>query len=164
VDINQQKEQFSSNFVRIVASVAGYALYKPEVDEDSVDWGIAAKGGIGFIYSPRLELQLKSTSRNVMVDYYVRYPLSLKNYNELRVNSHVPRILVVVLLPENLSDWVVHSEAELSIRHCAYWVSLREMPETQNATTVTIELPRSNQFTVEALSTMIHRIGEGGFP
>jgi hypothetical protein len=43
VDINQQKEQFSSNFVRVVAAVAGYALYKPEVDEDSVDWGIAAK-------------------------------------------------------------------------------------------------------------------------
>jgi hypothetical protein len=37
------------------------------------------------------------------------------------------------------------------------------MPETQNATTVTIELPRSNQFTEEALSTMIGRIGERGF-
>jgi hypothetical protein len=34
----------------------------------------------------------------------------------------------------------------------------------QNLTTVTIELPRTNQFTVEALSTMIQRIGEGGFP
>lgn len=42
MDINQQKEQFSSTFVRVVASVAGYALYMPEVDEDSVDWGIAA--------------------------------------------------------------------------------------------------------------------------
>jgi len=164
VDINQQKEQFSSNFVRVVAAVAGYALYKPEVDEDSIDWGIAAKGGIGSIDSPRLELQLKSTSRDVMDNHQVRYPLSLKKYNELRLNSHVPRILVLVLLPENLSDWVVQSEAELSIRHCTYWVSLRGMPETQNATTVTIELPRSNQFTVEALSTMIQRIGEGGFP
>jgi hypothetical protein len=66
VDINQQKEQFSSNFVRVVAAVVGYALYKPEVDEDSVDWGIAAKGGIGSIYSPRLELQLKSTSRDAV--------------------------------------------------------------------------------------------------
>jgi hypothetical protein len=101
--------------------------------------------------------------RNILSDA-VDTPLSLKNYNELRVNSHVPRILVVVLIPENLSHWVVQSEAELSIRHCAYWVSLRGMPETQNATTVTIELPRSNQFTVEALSTMIQRIGEGGFP
>ena len=43
MDINQQKEQFSSNFVRVVAAVAGHALYKPEVDEDSVDWGIVAK-------------------------------------------------------------------------------------------------------------------------
>ncbi|MCP2729084.1 DUF4365 domain-containing protein [Limnofasciculus baicalensis] len=73
MDINQQKEQFSSTFVRVVASVAGYALYKPEVDEDSIDWGIAAKGGRGSLYSPRLELQLKSTSRNVIHDAYLRY-------------------------------------------------------------------------------------------
>lgn len=66
--------------------------------------------------------------------------------------------------PKNeLKCEVVQSEAELSIGHCAYWVSLRGMPETQNATTVSIELPRSNQFTVEALSTMIHWFGEGSF-
>lgn len=164
MDINQQKEQFSSTFVRVVAAVAGYALYKPEVDEDSVDCGIAAKGGMGSLYSPRLELQLKSTSRKVINDAYLRYPLNLKNYNELRINTHIPRILVVVLIPENLSDWVVQSEAELSMRYCAYWISLRGKPETQNLTSVTIEIPRSNQFTVEVLQSMIQRIGNGGSP
>jgi hypothetical protein len=66
----------------------------------------------------------------------------------------VPRILVVVLVPENLVDWLVQSEDELSMRHCGYWVSLRGQPETVNATTVTVELPRSNQFTVEAVVSM----------
>jgi len=76
----------------------------------------------------------------------------------------VPRILVVVLVPENLADWLVHSEDELSMRHCGYWVSLRGQLETSNATTVTVELPRSNQFTVEAVVSMFQRISNGGFP
>jgi len=37
MDINQQKEQFSNAYIQAVASVAGYSLYKPNVDDDSVD-------------------------------------------------------------------------------------------------------------------------------
>jgi hypothetical protein len=59
VDINQQKEQFSNTYLQALTSVAGYSLYKPFVDNDSVDWGIAAKGGEGVVRAPRLELQLK---------------------------------------------------------------------------------------------------------
>ena len=42
VEINQRKEQFSNAYLQAVASTAGYSLYKPVVDDDSVDWGIAA--------------------------------------------------------------------------------------------------------------------------
>ena len=65
MEVNLQKEQFSNAYLQAVTAVAGYSLYKPFVDDDSVDWGIAAKGREGRIRSPRLELQLKSTSRNV---------------------------------------------------------------------------------------------------
>jgi hypothetical protein len=64
MDINQQKEQFSNIYLRAVTTVAGYSLYKPFVDDDSVDWGVAAKGGTGPIRAPRLELQLKSTKNS----------------------------------------------------------------------------------------------------
>ncbi|NJM61708.1 MAG: DUF4365 domain-containing protein [Oscillatoriales cyanobacterium RU_3_3] len=50
------------------------------------------------------------------------------------------------------------------LRHCGYWVSLREQPETQNSTAVTVELPRSNQFTVESITSIINRISQGGLP
>lgn len=105
MDISQQKEQFSNTYVRAIVSVAGYSTYRPEVDDDSVDIGIAARGGKGVIISPRLELQLKCTQRDILYDSSVRYQLNLKNYNDLRVNALVPRILVVVLVPENLADW-----------------------------------------------------------
>lgn len=49
MDINQQKEQFSNTYLQAITTVAGYSLYKPSVDDDSVDWGIAAKGVLGRI-------------------------------------------------------------------------------------------------------------------
>ena len=76
----------------------------------------------------------------------------------------IPRILVVLVLPENLANWLHQSEEELCIKYCAYWVSLRGMPETQNITTVTISLPRSYQFSVTALQSIMQRIGQGVEP
>jgi hypothetical protein len=40
MDINQQKEQFSITYVRAIAAVSGYSIYRPEIDNDSVDLGI----------------------------------------------------------------------------------------------------------------------------
>jgi hypothetical protein len=164
MDINQQKEQFSITYIRAIAAVAGYSLYRPEVDNDSVDLGIASRGSTGKILSPRLELQLKCTARGILDENYIKYPLNLKNYNDLKVNVLVPRILVVVLVPEKITDWLKQTESELCLRHCAYWVSLRGMPDTKNTTNVTIEIPRSNQFTPDALQAIIQRISFGDLP
>ena len=162
METSQQKEQFSNAYLQAVTSVAGYSLYKPAVDDDSVDWGIAAKGIIGRIRAPRLELQLKSTSRGVIKDNAISYPLKLKNYDDLRmIDFVIPRILIVVLLPDNLDEWVQQSEQELCMRYCGYWLSLRGMPETQNTSAVTVTIPRNNQFTVAALESIMQGIGQG---
>ncbi len=59
MEINQQKEQFSNAYLQAVASVAGYSLYKPAVDDDSVDWGIAARGTIGTYPCASLRIAAK---------------------------------------------------------------------------------------------------------
>jgi hypothetical protein len=82
----------------------------------------------------------------------------------LRIDPFVPRILVVVLVPENIENWIQQSEEEMCTRHCAYWVSLLGMPATRNTTSVTVELPRRNLFTVEALESMMQRISQRGLP
>ena len=61
MDLNQQKEQFSRAYVQAVAAAAGFATYIPDVDDDSIDMGIAA-GGKESRRRPRLELQLKCTA------------------------------------------------------------------------------------------------------
>ena len=54
--LDQQKEQFSKAFVHAVATIAGYGTYQPAVDDDSIDLGIAARGGLHTTRRPRLEL------------------------------------------------------------------------------------------------------------
>jgi hypothetical protein len=160
--INQRKEQFSRAYVHAVASVAGYALYEPYVDDDSIDCGIAMRGNGGTIFSPRVELQLKSSSRNIIKKDRIVYPLGLKNYNDLRVeNVLVPRILVVVVVPKDIDYWLAQTEEEMCFKHCGYWHSLNGMGETKSTTTVNVSLPREQQFTVEALRSIMERIGRG---
>jgi hypothetical protein len=110
-------------------------------------------------------LQLKSTSRDIQDDNSIRYPLKLKNYDDLRMDDFaIPRILVVVLIPETPEDWLTQSETELCIRGCGYWISLRGKPKTQNTNAVTVAIPRTNQFTVAALQSIMERISQGVQP
>jgi hypothetical protein len=106
MDINQQKEQFSLAYIKAVSSVAGFSLHKPSVDDDSVDIVLAQTGGNGTIRSPRIDAQLKCTSKDVIRENYIKFTLSLKNYNDLRPeNVLVPRILVVVIVPSEIDNW-----------------------------------------------------------
>lgn len=160
-----QKEQFSKAYVRAVVSVAGYTIYEPVVDDDSVDIGIAARGGRGTTRSPKLDLQLKCTERDVLSDEECRFQLSIKNYNDLRGEGlQVPRVLVVLIVPDELDNWVSQSEEEMIVRRCAYWVSLREYKETANISSVTIPIPRDNIFSVDALKEIMDMIASGRRP
>jgi hypothetical protein len=164
MNINQRKEQFSRAFIHGVASVAGYSIYKPEVDDDSVDVGMAASGGENTTRRPRLELQLKCTHVNQGGEDNLGYDLKRKNYNDLRVDTIVPRILVVVLVPEDITSWLRISPDEMCLHHCAYWLSLFGFPETENEDTVRVQLPRLAQFSPETLQEMMERINRGELP
>ena len=163
--LSQQKEQFSGAHLRAVASVAGYALYKPEVDDDSIDWGLAARGTAGTPRRPRLELQLKCSARDILRETHLHFPLEIKNYNDLRdPEVFVPRILVVVLVPALAADWLQQTETEMIMRHCGYWVSLRGEPATTNSDTVTVRLLREQQLTPDALRQLMQRVNDGENP
>jgi hypothetical protein len=165
MDLNARKEQFSGAYVRAVAAVAGFGAHVPTPDDDSVDFVIAARGGGGTVRSPRLELQLKCTSQQVLTPGCVRFPLKKKNYDDLRaVDVLVPRILVVVCVPDDDLQWIAHSEQELALRHCGYWVSLRGQPDNGNVASVTVEFPRANQFTPTSLVALMAHVGAGGAP
>jgi hypothetical protein len=165
MDIAQQKQEFSRAYVKAVAAASGYATFELSVDDDSVDLGIANRGGNGTTRSPRLELQLKCTDQDIVGDHTVDFPLKLKNYNDLRpTNVMVPRILVVVTVPRNVNEWTVHAETELLLRHCGYWYSLRGMPSVENVANVTVNIPRAQLFNVDGLQKIMNRISNEELP
>lgn len=165
MDPNECKQQFSFAYVRAVASTAGYAVTRPDVDEDSIDLTVSARGKLGRLRSPRLDVQVKCTSKDVLRDDGVHFHLNLKNYDELRADDClVPRMLIVVLVPSQKEAWLNHSEEELAIRHCGYWISLSGHPSTSNDQGKTVVLPREQQFTVQALESIMSRIASGELP
>ena len=108
-------------------------------------------------------MQVKATSTAVIDNEFIRYPLKLKNYNELRKSKTlVPKILVIILLPDNPSEWVNQSEEQLCLRRCGYWLSLKGQPATQNTESVTVYLPRQQLFTVSAVKNIMEQIETRG--
>lgn len=94
------------------------------------------------------------------------YPLKKKNYDDLRyTNVYVPRILVVVVLADDLNSWLYQCEEQLVIKHCAYWTSLRgekELPIGQE--TKSVRLSKDKIFNVETLQKLMDIISNGGNP
>jgi Domain of unknown function (DUF4365) len=115
---------------------------------------------------PELDVQLKSTTRAEMSDTEVIHDLEVRAYNLLR--EHLvpgwPRILVLLVLPEDEVEWLTHTVDELILRRCAYWVSLRGSEPVTAHRTVRIALPRGNVFSAEALVELLDRVKQGESP
>lgn len=161
IDPNQQKEQFSIAYFRAVAAAAGYNVYKPEVDDSSVDWGIKGYRVNGMRYIPQLELQLKCTANDEYLDSnIINFDLRQKNYNDLcDAELIIPRILVVVIVPNNGQQWLIQTEEHSKLKYCGYWHSLDGQPPIQR-TQRRIYLNRTSVFNVTQLQRIMQAIGE----
>lgn len=163
-----QKEQFSLAYVHAVTTVAGYTLEHVQVDIDSVDAIICSTDRTGNVHSPRCEVQVKCTHVNIATETELPFQLKMKNYDDLRdPNVLVPTILVVVFTPRDLDGWLEHSEEQLVLRRCGYWVSLRGLPEVISSARnprPTVKLPRRQRFNVEQVRGVMGRIAAGGLP
>jgi len=156
-------EQFSRAWVHAIASVAGFSVYQPSVDDDSIDMGFAKKGGGNTCRAPRIEAQLKCTGGSVVKSDSITFPLKIKNYNDLRLpNLLVPRILILIQVPKDLDESVRQADDELTLRHCGRWVCLRGFPPTKNDSTETIHIPSKNIFDMQALRNMMNSVEESG--
>ena len=161
---NEQKQQLSVAYVHAVAARAGYACQVKVPDEESVAVMISASGKVhemSIIRSPRLEVQLKTTASPQLKPDYLTYPLKLKNYQDLREETLVPKLLVVLMLPKSPAEWLEATEECMILRQCAYWASLLERPGIGNSTRVSVRLPRVQQFSVDQLQGMMRRISTG---
>jgi hypothetical protein len=106
-----------------------------------------------------LHVQLKAT-RIVPIEQEGKYSFSLplRQYNRLRETRLViPRILVVLYFPADPAEWLRHSEDALIAKRCAYWVSLRNAPASENVGNQTVYIPRAQVLSITALTDIMTR-------
>ncbi|RUS94630.1 hypothetical protein DSM106972_092670 [Dulcicalothrix desertica PCC 7102] len=147
MNLNTQKEDFSYAYIYAVSSSIGYSLQTAtrRLDDSGIDATITVPGKINSKRLPRFDIQIKSTSQDILKNESIKYRLTAKNYDELRENDpFIPQLLVVVLIPKNANDWLSQTEDSLCLKRCAYWLSLRGRPPLEEQTTITIEIPRQN--------------------
>lgn len=158
MDLGQRKEQFSHAVVRAIAASIGVSCYTLPVDDDSIDIGFAAK----TTGRPRVEAQLKCSERDILRHDGIHFALTKKNYDDLRIKDlDVPRILIVVLVPEDIGQWVTLEADQVVLRRCAWWLSLAGMPDRPNAANVTVILPLHQRLDGVALSMLMARPAGG---
>lgn len=162
--LNQQKEQLSAAYVLAIASAAQCSVKEVKVDDDSIDLTIVSKQAGKVYHAPELNIQLKATARASLCNDKITFKLKLKNYDELRVKTLVPRILVVMVVPDTPEQWIRQAEFKTQIYRCAYWVSLFGQSASPNNSSITIELPRANIFTPTELSRIMSGIADGELP
>ncbi len=109
-----------------------------------------------------LDIQAKSTTTRSLTATGVVYDLDVKNYDDLRdPQVGCPRILVLLVLPEDENEWTEQSEDHLLVRHAGYWLSLNGWGPTANQKTVRVALPRANLFSVQALESLMAKVRRG---
>ena len=163
MELSTQKEQFSIAYVKSLAAAVGLKYSIESVDDDSIDITLKGKGFNGEIISPVVDFQVKATSANCISGSSLRFPLSIKNYDDLRSERVVsPRYLLVLKLPDDEpQNWLTLGDDRISLKNSCYWFSLRAMPNTTNTTSVTVTIPIQQRFTPESLRAMMEKASNG---
>jgi hypothetical protein len=156
--VTDREEALSRAYIAAVAAGAGYVTSVTDFDRDGVDLQIRAGGAM----RPSLDIQIKATiNLGEPKGGLFRFPLKRRNYDLLMADTMIPRILVVMDLPKNESDWLEVTADRLILRRCAYWASLGGLGETANKESVTILIRSSNRFDVESLKALMEQARRG---
>lgn len=110
-----------------------------------------------------LDVQLKATVLTpVKADGNLSYFLhGVGRYDKLRkTTTNIPRIVIVLFLPKEHSEWLTHTDEQLAIKKCAWWVSLLNAPAMDNKSGTTIYLPEVQIFNPSSLREIMTRLSK----
>lgn len=164
--------ELSYAYLHAVAAHAGVSCNEGGRHEDGAGtdacltaWGPFPNGG--YREEVNLNVQLKATIKPpAEVDGSFSYYLDgIARYDILRSEAlSVPRILVVLFLPKEQHEWITHTDDALSLHKCAYWVSLRGAPKSDNNSGQTVYLPKTQRFDVQGLTSLLSAISRNEVP
>ena len=155
-----REEALSKAYAHAVAAAAGYTTAVYDYDRSGTDLLVQAGGR----RSPMLALQLKATVNLsplvAMRGEVFSFRLKAENYEWLREDSQVPRLLVVLDMPRSESEWITITTDELVLRRCAYWLNLHGSQQVF-AAQPTVHIPKSQVFDVPGLQGLMEQSRNG---
>lgn len=160
--ISHRQDGISGAYIRTICAVAGCGVEGITLDNDKVDYVVRSRVNGKVRSKPQIDIQAKCQMSGTATTDPIPYSLDLETYDSLRdVLVCNPRILVLVLVPDDVNEWITQSEHTLAFRHCAYWVSLKGQPDSKNASTQTVYIPRKNVFGPDTLQSMMSKTADG---
>ncbi|GLX96122.1 DUF4365 domain-containing protein [Herbidospora sp. NBRC 101105] len=158
------KEQFSLAFVHAITAAARCKISDLRVDDERVDFTVRQTANHRVYSSAVVDVQMKCTEQDVLKDDGVHWRLSRDHYDALRdPHTYNRKILVVLLVPSRLGEWLEVSDEGMLLRRSAYWTCL-EGGASIDTDSKTVVLPRERVFTVGQLLAILQRVGDGGAP
>jgi hypothetical protein len=147
-------------FIYALACAGGFTSARANLDLDGVDWQIAHPGPRGTTRSPKIEIQVKSSSAPSLTHDTIRHRLDVAHFNHLAgPNFQIPRFLSVVIVPPNAEHYAVCTDEHMKLGVAAYWLSLadREILPTgaDHPESVVVDVPRRNLLTVTTLGRLL---------
>jgi Domain of unknown function (DUF4365) len=161
---NHRQEALSRAYIQAVAARCGMSCSFRDFDYgiDVTVHEIKRRGEHYAESGVSLDIQAKSLCGHCPAEADLVYDLKVKNYEDLRdPENPKPRILVLLLLPDEESEWTSLTADQLIVRRCAYWRSFMTQPPTANKDTIRVAMPRDNLFSPEALTHMFATLRAG---
>lgn len=159
-------EDMSEAYLRALCAANGFTVERVARDNDGVDVRIECNDKIeddSDLHSVLISVQLKSSYAKITEhpDGSITYKLEVKNYNQLVDEKRMnPIILVVFHMPSDEAQWIELSKDWLKIKKCAYWISLRGRPRSDNSESISITIPAGKLLTKETLRDIVVRVSK----
>ncbi|GGL15213.1 DUF4365 domain-containing protein [Mangrovihabitans endophyticus] len=150
--------QHGEAFVFSMASAAGLLANKPFPDVDGVDWTIGYAGILGTVRSPKIDVQVKSSSSPRGDAEHWHYRLRRKHFDALAGPGFaLRRYLLLVTVPSEASEYAVCDADRMELRRAAYWVSLaaERTPASTPGPAVLVRVPRCNLLNPSRLLALV---------
>lgn len=161
VEETASKELLQEGALHALVAAAGCDLSPPKPDRRAVDWTVTLTShDHQYIIEAQIDVQLKCTHQSKPGDSG-DFPFTLKNDQFRKLAStHIshPKLLLVMLCPQNVDRWVYNSCNFTALRHSMYWLNLYGQTPTGEDESV-VRIPFSNRLDPLELCRILHIVG-----
>ena len=157
---NNVKELLSRSYLTPICSYIGAVLEIKDrnMDNGGIDATVELPPNKDRDVPLRIDIQLKATSTPKMdaKGEHLIFDMKVETFRRMSSEKRsCPWLLFVLILPEDVRNWVVVNETELIEHAFMIWCDVRECCTSEGEKNVSLSIPLSNRITIESLHRML---------